>query len=81
VDLFDAADYADVLPRRWKRRLVVLVAGIAIVFPGPFQRWYIAQAQHHAEQITRQITSVVMPKPAGPQPTENPSTHAPRSER
>ena len=48
VDVFDAADFAELLPPKWKRRLGLLVVAVAVAFPGPFQRWYYAQAEDRA---------------------------------
>jgi hypothetical protein len=47
VDMFDAAaDFAELLPPKWKG-LGLLIVAVAVAFPGPFQSWYYAQAEDH----------------------------------
>jgi hypothetical protein len=48
VDVFDAADFAELLLPKWKRRLGLLVVAVALAFLGRFQCWYYAQAEDHA---------------------------------
>jgi hypothetical protein len=48
VDVFDAADFAELLPPKWKRRVGLLVVAVAVAFPGPFQAWCYTQAEDHA---------------------------------
>jgi len=52
MNLFDLLDDLDVLPRRFARALAgAVLLGIAFI-PG-FQRFYIAQAKEHSQQLVR----------------------------
>lgn len=62
MDAFDAADYADFFPRKWVRRLATAVLVLAFLFPSQFQRWYLAQAQTHAQHITDELVSTFFPQ-------------------
>ncbi|MDQ6525134.1 hypothetical protein RB608_16050 [Nocardioides sp. LHD-245] len=71
MDVFDAADYGDLLPRRLLRCIGWGLVGFAILAPTPFQDWYIGQAQQHAAHLTEEFVDLMPPPPS--QPTAPPT--------
>jgi hypothetical protein len=72
VDVFDAEDYFGLLPRRWRKRLVAAVVTVALLFPGPFQRWYMGQVEQHARELTKQMMKAMQPALDGGQLSNDP---------
>lgn len=76
MDIFEASDLDFLLSRRAKKTIAwALLIGVAWV--PPVRSWYLGQIQHHAEHLTREIMSRILP--AAPDPTP-PEPHKPARE-
>jgi len=66
VDIFEASDYDFLLSRRARKTIAwALFIGVACV--PPVRSWYFGQVQHHAQHITREFMSRMLPN--APEPT------------
>lgn len=63
MDVFDAADYRDLLPRKLIRWVGCGIFAFAVLAPTRFQDWYIGQAQQHAEHFTEEFVDLMIPTP------------------
>lgn len=60
MDIFEASDYHFLLSRRAKKTIAwALFIGVAWV--PPVRSWYFGQVQHHAEHLTREFMSRMLP--------------------
>jgi len=64
MNAFEAADYAELLPRRWKRRLGTAVLAVALLFPTAFQNWYLVQVQDYTQKLAKQLEHIWLPEAA-----------------
>lgn len=77
MDIIDANDYDFLLPRRL-RRSIALALLVGIAFVPPVKRWYLDQIERHAQHITQEFVSIVIPDDARPEPLGSPGGHAVR---
>jgi hypothetical protein len=74
MDVFDAADFRGLLPKKLLRRIGIAILGFALLAPARFHDWYLEQAQQHAEHLTETFVDLIIP--AGddsPAPTDTPT--------
>lgn len=84
MNLFDGLEAAELLPRRWKRRIGAVVLAFAVLFPGPFNRAFMHAVNQEAAKLTKIMNDVILsptlqPTPP-PTPTQSPF-HAPAKTR
>jgi hypothetical protein len=60
MDLFDATDYLEVLPKRM-REFGMLVLVVAIATFAPARTWFIGQAERHAQHVEQRILDLLQP--------------------
>jgi hypothetical protein len=75
VDVFDAADYRSLLPRKVQRWIGAGILAFAVLAPTRFQTWYIHQAQTHAQHLTDEFVDLLIPTPAEPPATPTSKDH------
>lgn len=61
MDLFDAAEFGDLLPKKLLRWIGIGMVAFAVLAPTRFQDWYLGQAQEHAEHLTEQFVEIMTP--------------------
>lgn len=75
MDVFDAADFRGLLPKKLLLWLGVAVLAFALLAPTRFQDWYVGQAQQHAQHLTEQFVEIMIPSPApSTSPTDSTDT-------